>query len=207
MSRPILISAAVALAVAAALAGAWLARLATSPAPMQAQVLETPRQIPDLPMTDHEGQPFGIAEFEGRWTLAFFGFTHCPDVCPATLQLLAGARRRLDDLPAAEQPGVLMISLDPDRDSPQRLADYVPYFHPEFRGLNVAAQHLPELTRSFGAAYAYAPLGEDDYTVDHSTALYLVDKSARVAAVFPAPHTAEGIAEDLRRIIALEEIR
>jgi len=208
MSRNHFIVAAVVLAIVAATAGAWLAaRLGAPELPVHARMLNTPRPVPELPGLDHHGEPFGIQDLEGRWTIAFFGFTHCPDICPATLQVLAGARRLLDDLPAADRPEVLMISVDPQRDVPERLAEYVPFFHPEFRGLTVADAHLPELTRSFGAAYAYSPAGDDSYTVDHTASVFVVDRQARVAAVFPTPHTAEGIAEDMRRILKLEASR
>lgn len=208
MSRPGLLAAAIVLAVSAAVAGAWLAaRLAAPETPEQARVLDTPRPVPDVPTFDHHGLPFGVAGFEGRWSLVFFGFTHCPDVCPATLQALAGTRRMLEDLPPDQQPEFVMISLDPGRDSPSRLAEYVPFFDPEFRGLSVADEHLPELARGFGVAYAYLPAGEDSYTVDHTISMFLVDPLAHIVAVFPAPHTSKGIATDLRRILAIENER
>lgn len=208
MSRAWYLSVAVVLAVSAAVAGAWFAaRQAAPEQPEHARLLSTPRPLPDVRATDHEGRPFGLAGFHGHWSLTFFGFTHCPDICPATLQVLAGARRLLDDLAPQDRPSVVMISLDPGRDTPARLAEYVPFFDPDFLGLSVAAADLPELTRAFGAAYAYSPLGEDSYTVDHTSSVFLVDRDGRVAAVFPTPHTAENIAADMRRIIALENTR
>jgi protein SCO1/2 len=206
MSRNNFIAAAVVLAIAAAVAGAWFAaRLAAPELPEQARVLTTPRPVPAVPATDQAGRPFGPEQLRGRWTVVFFGFTHCPDICPATLQVLAGTRGMLADLPAEQRPAVVMISVDPGRDTPERLAEYVPFFHPEFQGVHVEPQYLPEIARVFGAAYAYSPAGEDSYTVDHTASLFLVDPQARVAAVFPTPHTAAGIATDLRRIIKLEE--
>ncbi|HKK02498.1 MAG TPA: SCO family protein [Gammaproteobacteria bacterium] len=209
MQKTTFIVIAVVLAVAAAISGAWFAaRLGAPPAPPEhARLLSTPRPVPAVPALDHRGADFGRADYEGRWTIVFFGFTHCPDICPTTLNVLAGARRLLDDLPEAARPAVTMISVDPGRDTPERLAEYVPFFHPEFRGVHVAAQHLPELARSFGAAYAYAPLEDENYTVDHTASVFLVDPEARVAGVFPTPHTAEGIATDMRRIMDLENRR
>jgi len=208
MSRNTFIAVAIVLAISAAVAGAWFAaHLGAPQLPEHARVLSTPRPVPDVPGVDHTGTAFGRADLEGRWTIAFFGFTYCPDICPATLHVLAGARRLLDDLPDGDRPEVVMLSVDPGRDTPERLAEYVPFFHPEFRGVTFEAQHLPELARAFGAAYAYSALGEDGYTVDHTASLFLVDHQARVAAVFPTPHTAEGIATDLRRIIKLETAR
>ncbi len=206
MSKNTFLAAGIVLAIAAAVAGAWFAaHLGAPELPEQARVLDTPRPVPAVPATDQSGQPFGVEQLRGHWTIVFFGFTHCPDICPATLQVLAGARKMLDDLPPDERPAVAMISVDPGRDTPERLAEYVPFFHPEFQGVHVAAEHLPEIARVFGAAYAYSPAGEDSYTVDHTASLFLVDPQARVAAVFPTPHTAAGIAGDLRRIIKLEE--
>ena len=208
MSKNSFLAIAVVLAVTAAVAGAWFAARLGAPAlPEHARMLSTPRPVPAVPATDHTGASFGAEDFRGHWTVAFFGFTHCPDICPTTLHLLANARRALDDLPEEKRPRIMMISVDPGRDTPERLSEYVPYFHPEFRGLHVAAQHLPELTRSFGAAYAYSPLGDHSYTVDHTASIFLVDPQGRVAAVFPTPHTAAGVASDLRRIIAMEDSR
>lgn len=208
MSRNTFIAAAIVLAIAAAVAGAWFAaRLAAPDMPAHARVLTAPRPIAHVPAVDQAGHPFGHEELEGRWTIAFFGFTYCPDICPATLQVLAGARRLLDDLPEQDRPAVVMISVDPGRDDPERLAEYVPFFHPEFRGIQVPEEYLPELARSFGVAYAYSPLGEDAYTVDHTASLFLVNREAQVAAVFPTPHKAEDIAADMRRIIKLEDSR
>lgn len=208
MSRITFIIAAIVLAVAAAVAGAWFAaRLAAPAEPEHARILPTPRPIPELPVLDHTGAAVSKADFEGRWTIVFFGFTYCPDICPATLHVLAGVRRALDDLPPGERPEVMMISVDPDRDSPERLAEYVPFFHPDFLGLHVPAEHLPELARAFSVAYFYTPLDDEHYTVDHTTSLFLVDPAARVSAVIPTPHVAETIASDYRRIIKLENSR
>lgn len=208
MSRTSFIVAAVVLAILAAASGAWFAtRVGAPELPEQARILSAPRVLPEVPAIDHAGRPFGRHDYSGRWTLVFFGFTHCPDICPATLQVLAAARRQLDDLPPADQPQVVMISVDPERDSPARLAEYVPFFHPEFRGVQVPEQHLPELTRGFSAAYAVTPLGEDGYTVDHTASLFLVDREGRLAAVIPTPHTPDGVATDLRRILKLEKSR
>jgi protein SCO1 len=208
MSRITFITTAIVLAVAAAVAGAWFAaRLATPELPEHARILPTPRPLPEVPAVDHSGAAFSSSDFEGRWTVVFFGFTYCPDICPATLHVLASVRRALDDLPQGDRPDVMMISVDPERDSPQRLAEYIPFFHPDFLGLHVPAEHLPELARAFSAAYFYMPLDDDNYTVDHTTSLFLVDPGARVSAVIPTPHVAEVIASDYRRIIKLENSR
>ncbi|MEJ2514585.1 MAG: SCO family protein [Gammaproteobacteria bacterium] len=193
-------------AAGAAAAGAWFAARVSAPeAPEHARILERPRAVPAVPMTGADGEALDPSLFRDHWTLVFFGFTNCPDVCPMTLQTLAGASERLGDLPEARQPEVVMISLDPRRDEPEQLGRYVAFFDESFRGISVAAEDLPELTRAFGAAFAYVPAGEDSYTVDHTASVFLVDPQARLAAVFTTPHTAEGIARDYRRVLAARE--
>jgi len=206
MSRFTQIALAVLIGAAAAASGAWLAaRMAEPEAPVNARVLTTPRAVPDVPMTAHDGRAFGPEAFRGRWTFVFFGFTHCPDVCPTTLQVLAGTMKALDDLPDGERPGVVLVSVDPGRDTPEQLARYVPFFDPEFVGVWVPAEHLSELTRAFGAAYAYVPAGDDGYTVDHTASIFLVGPDARIAAVFTTPHSPEGVARDFRRVLEVKE--
>jgi protein SCO1/2 len=202
MSRVSLAAAAL-LAIAAGLAGAWFAARSPGPAdaPMHARVLDTPRPVPAVAMTDHRGEPFTPERLHGHYSFVFFGFTHCPDVCPTTLQTLADVRQRLDDLPPAERPAVLLISVDPQRDTPEQLAGYVPHFDPEFTGIHVEASALPELARAFGAAYGYTPAGEDGYVVDHTASVFLVDAQGRIAAVFTTPHEAAAMARDYRAIV------
>jgi protein SCO1/2 len=206
MSRAPRILLAVLLGATAAASGAWLAaRMAEPQAPVNARILNTPRPVPSVLMTAHDGSRFGPEDFEGRWTFVFFGFTHCPDVCPTTLQTLNGTVRALADLPEGLQPEVVLVSVDPGRDTPDQLAGYVPFFNPDFRGVWVPTEHLSELTRAFGAAFAYVPAGEDGYTVDHTASIFLVGPDARITAVFTTPHTAEGVARDYRRVLQARE--
>ena len=144
MSRITRILPVVLLAAGAAAAGAWFAaRHGENQPPAHARVLDTPRPVPAVPMTAPDGRPLEPSLFRGRWTLVFFGFTNCPDVCPTTLQVLAGASRRLDDLPTEQRPQVAMVSVDPGRDTPEPLGRYVAFFDPAFKGISVAGEHLP----------------------------------------------------------------
>ncbi len=193
----------VAAVAAAALGVLFGQRVSVPPAPEQALVLTEPRPLPRFLLTDHHGADFGPERLAGRWTFLFFGFTHCPDVCPTTLQTLARARAELADLPPPERPGVVMVSVDPLRDTPAQLAGYVPYFDPEFLGVTGAEEALRPLTSSLGVAYSYTPGGDGKgYTVDHTAALFLVDPAGRLAAVFGTPHAADRIASDYRAILA-----
>ncbi len=193
-------------ALAATLAGAvaarwWLDRRAAPPETQQAAVYREPRALPAFALVAQDGSRFDAASLKGHWTIAFFGFTNCPDVCPATLAQLAAVKRRLADLPADRQPRVVMISVDPKRDTPQKLAAYVPYFDKSFVGVTGTPDAIDALTKGMGVAVHVGEEVDGTYTVDHTAALFLVGPDARLAAVFPTPHVADVIAADYRRIV------
>lgn len=154
-------------------------------------------------LTDQNGRTVTDRDLKGHPFLVFFGFTHCPDVCPTTLATLAAVRTRLRDLPAAERPGAVFVSVDPVRDTPEALARYVPHFDPEFVGVTGEPAAIAALTRELGIAVVIGEPGSDGaYTVDHTAALLLVDPDAAWAAVFGTPHAADTIAGDFRAIAA-----
>jgi protein SCO1/2 len=194
-------------ALGATLAGAvaarwWLEQRSAPPATQAAAVYREPRALPAFSLVAHDGTPFDAARLRGHWTVLFFGFTNCPDICPATLAQLAAVRRRLADLPAEQQPRVVMVSVDPKRDTPDRLAKYVPYFEPSFMGVTGTAAAIDALTKGMGVAVHVGPERDGVYTVDHTAALFLIGPDARIAAVFPTPHVADVIADDYRAIVA-----
>ena len=98
-------------------------------------MFDTPRAIPDFSLVDHRGEPFTAEDLEGQWTLMFFGFTYCPDICPTTMAFLSRFTAELEGLPEHEDTRVVMVSVDPARDTTERLAEYVPYFNPAFVGV------------------------------------------------------------------------
>jgi len=194
----------IAFAVLAGAVTAWLTLRSDAPLALaQATRFDAPRPLPAFRLVDHAGRPFDRERLRGRWHFLFFGFTHCPDVCPTTLATLAAVRTRLRDLPAAERPGAVFVSVDPARDTPEALARYVPHFDPEFVGVTGEPAAIAALTRELGIAVV---IGEPDsdgaYTVDHTAALLLVDPDAAWAAVFGTPHAADTIARDFRAIAA-----
>lgn len=193
----------VVVAVAATALGIVLATLSReSSQPEHALVLQTPRPLPDFSLIDHRGDPFVAARLRGHWTLAFFGFTNCPDVCPTTLQTLARTLEALSEVAAGEQPSIVMISVDPMRDTQEKLATYVPYFHPEFTGITGSMGEIQSLTRNLGVAFAYTPRESgEDYDVEHTASIFLIDPQGRLSAVFGTPHHADRIAADYRRIV------
>ena len=191
----------------AALGGAlvalyWLARPGSAPATEAAAVYAAPRPLPAFELVAHDGSRFDRARLTGRYTLLFFGFTNCPDLCPTTLTELAQAARLLEDLPAADRPRVVLVSVDPERDTPAVLARYLPHFDARFVGVTGGEAAIGTLAQALGAAYQKGEPVDGSYAVDHTAAVFLIDPAARLAAVFPTPHVARTIAADYRRILA-----
>jgi protein SCO1/2 len=151
-------------------------------------VLDKPRIFSDFELEDHRGEVFNLDRMKGIWTIVFFGFTHCPDICPTTLAMLNETYSKLKDS-EKELLQVVMISLDPERDTVEKLAEYVPYFNPEFTGVTGNKHLIRRLTAELNVAYNQVPLSADDYTVDHSTQLILVNPMGHYHGFFKAPHT------------------
>ena len=186
-----------ALAVIAAIGGAWVARQLDSPGVALARGTWLPqtRDIGALSLTDHTGKPFSERDLAGKPSLVFFGFTHCPDVCPTTLAQLAQVKK------AAAIPDlrVFLVSVDPARDTPESLEKYVHAFDPEFVGLTGTDKAITDLTKAFGVAVAKVDLPGGNYTMDHSAAVFLLNDQGRIAAVFTPPFDTRLFAEDLKR--------
>jgi protein SCO1/2 len=166
-----------------------------------ATVLAPPRPLPPLDLVDQDDRPFDANRLRGGWTLLFFGFTSCPDVCPVTMAALAQTSKLLADLPPGLRPRVVMISVDPERDTPERLAAYVKAFDPTFVGATGTKAAVDELALRIGVVIAKRPIDGDNYSVDHSSQVFLIDPDGALRALFSAPHTPKLIAEDYRRIV------
>ncbi|MGE3774065.1 MAG: SCO family protein [Gammaproteobacteria bacterium] len=166
-----------------------------------------PPQIGRFALTGDDGKPLTEADLRGRWTLVFFGFTHCPDVCPGTLAILKQVKQRLATDSAFGREGqVLFVSVDPARDTPKALARYVKYFDPGFRGATGDDEALSGLTRQLGVIYAKVPgSGENDYSIDHTASIFVVDPSLRVLSAIGLPHDAADIETRVRAIEAFVE--
>jgi protein SCO1/2 len=184
------------LALACAAAGLWLAReLDHSPPELVSGTwLPRARSVGPFSLTDDRGSPFNDQRLRGAPTLLFFGFTHCPDVCPTTLATLAEIER------AAVMPHlrVLFVSVDPARDTPEVLGRYVHAFDPGFTGLTGSEHAIGELAARLGVAYERVELPGGDYTMDHSAALFLLDDTGANVAIFTAPFSAARVIADLR---------
>ncbi len=164
---------------------------------------EQARLLPEFELVDHENRKLTRTSLEGQWSLIFFGFTHCPDICPASLQTMSEMVAAIDDPDVLEAMQVYFVSVDPDRDKPEILRNYVTYFNPDFIGATAAMENLRPFTRSLGILHEIRkPEPESQvYEVDHSAAIVLVNPKAEFAGLFGAPHDALTMARDMTRIV------
>jgi len=202
----------VVLVIVAFAAGLLLARVlapskAEPPATERATVFPAPRPVPPLDLVDQDGNALGPGFFKGHWTLVFFGFTQCPDICPTTLATLAQTVRQLADLPAGQRPRVLLVSLDPERDTPDILAPYVRFFDPSFLGARGSLESTAAAASAFNLPYAKVPLPDGGYTLDHGSGIFIVGPSGGTEAYLSSPHEAATIARDYRKVVAWAEDR
>ena len=184
--------------------GAWLSyQLVAPPAvPQTATVLPQPTAMPEFELVDQDGAPVTRDDFRGRWSLVFFGFTHCPDVCPLTLQVLTGARRELAASGQEPLPDIVLVSVDPGRDTPEIIGAYVRHFGTDVRGITGSLEELRKLTDGLGIFFQRAAGDRETYLVDHSAVVLLIDPEARFRALFGAPHEIESFVNDLQLILA-----
>jgi len=161
------------------------------------------RALPEFELLDHNNQLLTRSSLEGKWSLIFFGYTHCPDICPASMQTMSDMIAAIDDPDVLDAVQVYFVSVDPERDRPEILAAYVTYFNASFIGATAALEKLTPLTRSLGIAHEIRNKGESstDYDVDHSSAIVLINPQAEFAGLFGAPHDAQAMARDLTRIV------
>ncbi|SNY59427.1 protein SCO1/2 [Arsukibacterium tuosuense] len=180
------------LSAAAVVAGVMLYLLwQHKPLPEQALVYPQPRNLTEFTLLDQDNKPRGRADLMDKWTLAFVGYTFCPDICPLTLAKLAGVQQEL--AATVEQPlQIWFISVDPQRDTPEQLKQYVDYFkQPALTGLTAGHDQLFPFVRELGLMYAMSSTTEQDYLVDHSASVVLINPQGQVAAIFK-PEMAPG---------------
>ncbi|MCB1478113.1 MAG: SCO family protein [Tepidamorphaceae bacterium] len=147
-------------------------------------------------LTDDDGNRVTEADYAGRAHLVFFGFTHCPEICPTTLSEATAVLNELGD--DAGKLDVLFISIDPERDTPEALHEYVSNFHPQITGLSGTAEEVASVARSFRAYYKKVPFDDGDYTMDHSTVVYLMDKENNFVGPVALDREPGKVAEQLR---------
>ncbi len=188
-----------AIALAAGIAGMYLARSVMDPVvtPLESgTALPQPSPLAEFSLVDTKGAPVTPAELRGHPTLVFFGFTHCPDVCPTTLALLSSVQKDLA-LPGLK---IALITVDPERDTPEQLGKYISAFRGDLIGLTGTAPEIVNAQRTFGVASSRVELAGGSYTMDHSATVFVLDSQARRVAVFTPPLRVEALMRDLRKL-------
>lgn len=177
------------------------------PAELESVILNEPRPLEPFTLVDHDGNALTPEQLKGHWTLLFFGYTHCPDICPTTLAVLKGVAQKLESDPElAASTRTLFVSVDPKRDTPEQLKQYITYFNPAFVAATGSRNEIDTLTMQVGAVYMFeGDTSRDDYIVNHSATILLIDPQGRFFARFNAPHTASGIADTYRRVRAFHD--
>ncbi len=197
---PTLIIAAVALAL-----GMWAAQaLLKKQLPvddLSATRFPVARQLEPFSLIDHTGAGFDNDTLRGHWSFLFFGYTHCPDVCPTTLSVLNSVAGRLADSGAPVR--YVLVSVDPQRDTPQQLAGFVTYFNKDFIGVTGSEQGIGQLTRQLGIMHMQVAdeNNPDSYLVDHTAGIFLIDPNGNYHAAFTPPLSADAIAGDFRKML------
>ena len=198
----------IALGITALLAGLFLFQTTRPDPPQLLSATLYPsdfRPLAHFELTDQTGQLFSKNQLRGKWSVLFFGYTYCPDVCPMTLTMMNQINHKLEQRATSIQ--TIFVSVDPDRDTSVRLQDYLTFFNPKFIGLtDTTPDHneIKKLTTSLGVFYSRPDSQQSkNYLVDHSAGIFLINPDARAHALFSAPHHAETIAQDIFNIINL----
>jgi protein SCO1/2 len=189
--------------------GAWL-WMRQSPRSVElisATALSEPRPAPEFSLTDQDQRPFTRAQLRGQWSLVFFGFTSCPDVCPTTLTLMHAARAQLAQDKSLPPLKLIFVSVDPQRDPPQRIGPYVHSFDAGFVGATGPLPQLEILTNALYVPFVHTPNASGGYNVDHSGALVLINPEAGAVAYFSPPHRLQDVVHDLAAIMGGGKLR
>jgi protein SCO1/2 len=176
-------------------------RSAPVPRTENATILSPSRELPSFRLIDQDGRALAPDFLQGQWSLVFFGFTHCPDVCPTTLATLARMRKQLTGLESTEQPRVVFVSVDPERDTPPRLKEYVRFFDPGFIGATGTPDEVQKVAKAFSVPFMKVPLPGGGYTVDHGAGVFVIAPSGRIVAYASPPLVPDVLARDYRQTV------
>jgi len=196
---------AIIVAALAMAAGIWAARAVLEHNSVQDELDATrfpeAREIASFSLIDHNNAVFDNSVLKDRWSFIFFGYTHCPDVCPTTLSVLNSVAQKLGDLD--EDIRFVFLSVDPERDTPEQLAQFVSYFNGDFIGVTGTPEGIEQITRQLGVLHirAQPEEGASGYLVDHSASVFLFDPDGRYHAVFSPPLSADAIAGDFKKML------
>jgi protein SCO1 len=173
-----------------------------APSPTSAAtLLAEPRALPSVELVDTHGSRLDLDAFRGRFTLLYFGFTQCPDVCPLTLKALADVRAKLAERAPQAVPQVVFVSVDPERDTPAAIAEYLGHFDASFVGATAPDARLAPLVAALGVTVEKHHHGGDHYNVTHNDTIYVLGPNAELVAVASGPHDPATLASDYIKIL------
>lgn len=182
----------------ASLLTAMLAAAAKT-AELKSGVFDPPRMAPDFSLPGSKGGEFSLSAQRGKLVVLGFGFSHCPDICPLTLATLAQVHKNLGAL--ADQVQVVYVTVDPERDSVERLREYMGHFNKSFIGITGSAEDLSEVRKAYGIIAAREVHKDGSYAVHHSSYVYLIDKEGLLRALVPFGKTADDITSDIKILL------
>ena len=165
-------------------------------------VYDVPRNIQDFSLHDHNGQPFTKSNLAGTWTLMFFGYTYCPDICPITLATIRQFEGLLQETEAADAVQVVLVTVDPQRDTPEKLGAYVKYFGEDYLGVTGQYIDIFNLARQVNIAFGYQPAENGNYLVSHSGEIVLINPNGDFHGFFKIPHNPEKMAANFRSVLS-----
>jgi protein SCO1/2 len=162
--------------------------------------IDPARPAPEIALIDQAGRPFSLDDQAGKAVVLYFGYTTCPDACPTTLSDYLAVKEMLGD--RAEDVSFVLVTIDPERDSPERLAEYLAFFDPTFVGLSGTADEIAAIARNYGASYARVeyPESATGYLMDHTTLTYVIDPQGRLRLTYSQAADPAAISEDLRHL-------
>lgn len=160
------------------------------------------KTVPDFQLLDVNAENIDQTVFDDKWSIVFFGYTHCPDVCPITLQIMKNVTSKVAEK-NGEMPQIVFVSVDPVRDTSEVMKNYISFFNEEFIGITGELKDVHTMTRSLGIVASFTANKDDpeNYLVDHTASLLLIDPQRRLRAKISPPHVAETIAEDYLMMI------
>jgi len=194
------------IAVVAGIIGAWLSNVIVAnrhavPALRTGTVINPPRPLVNFTMQDSRNNVVNPSALTGHWSLLFFGYTSCPDVCPTTLAQLSAVWKALSDVPAGHKPQFIFISVDSKRDTPEKVAGYVHYFNPEFQGWTGTPEQVQALTKAIGVPVIIQSLPDGGYNIDHSASLFIINPQQQLYAIVSPPYQTADLANDLLSLV------
>jgi protein SCO1/2 len=153
----------------------------------------------DFTLTAHDGKSRSLADYRGKVVALFFGYTHCPDVCPTTLLEYAAVAKKLGK--DADKLQVIFVSVDPERDTPAIMASYVPHFNPAFVGMTGSKQQVGKVMKMYQVVAQKIPTADGNYSIDHSAGSYLLDQDGRVRVYEPYGSSIAAITHDIQQLL------